>query len=507
MTRGRNTRNRWVPVAAAFTAVALVLPLGMADPRRRIDYSPGAPGLGDSYYRLDGNGGYDVRHYGLAIRYNPDSDRLVGRARILAVAKKNLSRFNLDFKGLNLSSVTVDGAPASWERRRSHELVVTPETGLRRGRRFEVVASYAGIPKLLQTRLGKGGVFRTDDGAVILGQPKVAATWFPVNDHPRDKATYTIRLTVPAGLEAVSNGRLVQRSRSGGWSTWTWAGAGRMASYLATAAIGRFDIRRRATSDGIPILEAVDVQVGDAADRALGKEERVVRFLGRRFGPYPFRALGGIVEHHELGFALETQTRPVYDFRIFTEFGNAFATSFVVHELAHMWFGDSVSVRDWRHIWLNEGPATYAEWLWRGARGGDRPKETFNQLCSIPARDEFWNVKTGGPGRANLFDFEAVYIRGAMTLHALRRAVGAETFFEILRTWTTERRDGTGTSAQLKALAEKLSGKRLDPLFRNWLFRAAKPPACKGARDASDELSGSRFQSGRPSHGRSVRKQ
>ncbi len=456
-TKGRGVmhrgvgRNRWTAVVAAFTAGLLLLPLGMADASRRVDYSSGSPGLGDSYYPLDGNGGYRVRHYGLAIRYNPATDRLIGRARIKAVARKNLSRFNLDLTGLNLSSISVDDAGASWRRRRGHELVITPKQGLRQGRAFEVVATYAGTPKLLHGPLGDGGVFRTDDGAVILGQPHVASTWFPANDHPSDKATYTIQLTVPAGLEAISNGRLSKRSSSSGWSTWTWSGGGPMASYLATVALGQFDIRRRRTSDGVPILDAVDPQVGNSADRALTKEEEIVRFLRRRFGPYPFDALGGIVEHHELGFALETQTRPVYDFRFFTEFRNAFATSIVVHELAHMWYGDSVSVRDWRHIWLNEGPATYAEWMWSGAKGGDHPREIFASLCSTPASDDFWDVKTGDPGPANLFDYEAVYLRGAMTLHGLRRALGASVFFDIMSTWTTEHRGGTGGTVQFRA--------------------------------------------------------
>lgn len=479
------TRNRWTAVVAAFIAGLLLLPIGMADAGRKIDYTPGAPGLGDSYYPWDGNGGYRVRHYGLDVRYNPGTDRLVGRARIKAVAGKDLSRFNLDFKGLNLSSITVDGAEARWKRWRGHELVITPKQGLRQGRVFEVVASYSGTPKLLHGPLSDGGVFRTDDGAVILGQPHVAATWFPVNDHPLDKATYTISLTVPAELEAISNGRLVDRSSSEGWSTWTWSGGGKMASYLVTAAIGQFDIRRRTTSDGIPVLDAVDSQLGAGPHRVLAKEGAIVRFLTHRFGSYPFDALGGIVERHDLGFALETQTRPVYDSGIFTEFGDAFATSIVVHELAHMWFGDSVSVRDWRHIWLNEGSATYSEWLWSGARGGARPKEIFTSLCSTSPGNEFWDLKTGDPGRGNLFDYEAVYLRGAMTLHALRRAVGAEIFFGTLRTWTTERRDGKASTAQLKALAERLSGRQLDGLFRQWLFRAAKPRSCTRAKGSA----------------------
>lgn len=479
-------RNRWKAIVAVVTSVVLLLPVGMSNARRRADYTPGSPGLGDSYYPLDGNGGYDVRHYVLRIRYKPVTDRLRGKAHISATAKKNLSRFNLDFQGLNLRSISVNGEAARWIRRRRHELVISPSANLGKGKAFEVVASYAGIPKLLGGGIVAGGVHRTTDGAVIVGQPHVASTWFPVNDHPRDRATFTVRLEVPSGVEAVSNGRLVKRSSTDGWSTWTWSGGGKMASYLATAAIGQFEIGRRTTSEGIPVLDAVDVQIGNRADRVLAKEEAIVGFLSQRFGPYPFEALGAIVERHDLGFALETQTRPVYDSRIFTEFDSIFATSLVVHELAHMWYGDSVAVRDWRHIWLNEGPATYAEWLWSGSRGGDRPGETFDSLCSAPGGNDFWDVKTGDPGRRNLFDPEAVYLRGAMTLHALRRAVGTETFFEIMSTWTDERGGRTGTSARFKRLAEELSGRQLDRLFRHWLLRAAKPPGCRGAGKANN---------------------
>jgi aminopeptidase N len=472
----------WQTIVSVLIIGLLALPVAMAGAGEpNDDFSPGGPGLGDSYFPWYGNGGYQVEHYYLNIQYDPATDRLVGRARISATANKNLSRFNLDFVGLNLRSLVVNGEDASWTRVAGRELVITPDRGLGEGRDFEVVARYDGVPKLLTGALGQGGVFPTDDGAVFLGQPEVAATWFPVNDHPRDKASYRIRLTVPAGLEAISNGSLVEKSSSDGWSTWTWSGAGEMASYLATAAIGNFDIRRRITSDGIPILDAVDVKLGHKADRALGLEEDVVRFLSDRFGPYPFESLGGIVEHHKVGFALETQTRPVYDYRIFTLYNDEVEDSFVVHELAHMWWGDSVALYDWRDIWLNEGPATYSEWLWFGKHGLDPPREVFKSLCAEPAASKFWDVKTGNPGRENLFDYEATYLRGAMTLQALRHVVGPADFFSILRSWLKENRAGTGTTSEFIALSEQIAGRSLSGFFDRWLFTAAKPADCKGA--------------------------
>jgi aminopeptidase N len=440
-------------------------------------FSPGAPGLGDDYFPLYGNGGYDVKRYVLDIRYDPATDRLVGRARIVARARKNLSRFNLDFVGLELHVLKVNGRPAQWRRPDGHELVVTPKRGLRKGGLFTVLARYDGVPATftvpgtpIQT-----GVVPLDDGALIWGQPEVAAAWFPVNDHPRDKARYRISLTVPAGLEAISNGRLVRRSRgSHGWKTWRWREDDPMASYLAMAAIGEFDIRRRSTDDG-PLLDAVDPRVGTTADHALGLQDEIVDFLERRFGEYPFNDLGGVVEFAELGGALETQTRSVYDYRFFS--GEPGDEGIVVHELAHQWYGDSVALGEWKHLWLNEGPATYAEWLWSGPQGFGTPQEIYDFFCSLPDDDFLWAVAPGDPGVETLFH-DAVYYRGAMTLHALRREVGNRDFFRILRAWASSRRGGTGTTNQFKRLAERISHEQLDELFEIWLFTPGKPAPC-----------------------------
>ena len=440
--------------------------------------TPGSDGIGDSYFPRYGNGGYDVRRYALDIRYRPASNRLTGTATITAVATQDLSRFNLDFVGLQIGSLTVDGTDTTWVREHGHELVVTPPSTLTDGSTFVVRVRYGGIPKVFHDVV-RGGVVPTSDGALFIGEPQSAAAWFPVNDHPRDKATYRIDLTVPERLDAISNGRLLGRAEaSTGWTTWSWRENDPMASYLATAAIGRFRIDRRTSRDGIRVLDAVDPRAPSAARRSLQKEERTVRFMSNQFGAYPFDDLGGVVDRTPLGYALETQTRPVYDSRFFAGGENVFV---VVHELAHQWFGDSVSVGDWQHIWLNEGFATYAEWLWADRKGRFTPQAFFNFICSsFGPGNSFWKVPPGDPGPRDLFD-GAVYLRGAMTLQALRKEVGTAAFFEILRTWVQQHAGDTATTTQFIQLAETTSGMQLDSLFRAFLFEPEKPAGCSAA--------------------------
>lgn len=477
--RRRAPRAAWAAVAAATIAAVAASTLVGPPIAGAGGGTPGAEGVGDSYFPTYGNGGYDVQHYDLDIRYRPDSDRLTGVASIEAVAVQDLSRFNLDFAGMEVTDLTVDDVAATWTREPGDELVVTPASVVPNAATFVVEVRYRGVPEVFGF-LGAGGVIPTRDGALVVGQPQVAAAWFPVNDHPTDKATYRIDLTVPAGLEAISNGRLLGRETDGSVTTWSWREDEPMASYLATAAIGRFRIDRRTTSGGIPILDAIDPRAPATATRSLRAVGRVTRFLSDAFGSYPFDDLGGIVDASRIGYALETQTRPVYDTGFF---GGTRNVGVVVHEIAHQWFGDSVSVADWQHIWLNEGFATYAEWLWIDEVQGFSPQGIFNLYCDIRPGARFWQVPPGDPGRNRIFD-QAVYVRGAMTLQALRKRIGSEPFFEVLRTWASDRADGTATTDQLLALAESISGEELDALFVEFLFTPGRPAACGGGGTA-----------------------
>jgi aminopeptidase N len=498
----RRTRSGVLGLLLALAlVVAGLAPAGAATGRDV--FRPGAAGIGDDYFPLAGNGGYDVRHYLLDVDYDPATDHLAGVATIRAVATQNLSRFNLDFVGLTLRSLTVNGRPATWTRT-DHELVVTPKAGLRKGKPFVVVARYDGVPITQELVLGpdlsiEAGFMHTDDGAVIAGQPDVAATWYPVNDHPLDKAAYTFVVTVPAGLEVMANGHLVGHTTRGDQSTWVWDAREPMASYLSTATMGQFDIHKYRLPNGLPMIDALDPDLfdqpsggagspsfGDIAAGSLARQDDILGFLSDTFGRYPFSTSGGIVDDYDnLFFALETQTRPVYSKFFFRTPQRG--DSVVVHELAHQWFGDSVALAGWQHIWLNEGFASYAEWLWSENQGLGTAQEIFDATyAGIPADDPFWSVVIGDPGVERLFD-DAVYDRGAMTLHALRREVGDADFFRILRAWAAKKGGGNGTTPEFIALAERISGQQLDKLFDTWLFTGSKPVLDRTSVSASSE--------------------
>ncbi|SCG56560.1 M1 family metallopeptidase [Micromonospora inositola] len=459
------TRGRWY---AAAQVVALLLGgcTGGDDDRFR----PGAVDAGDPYVPGAGNGGYDVEHYRLKVRYDPGSDRLTGEATITATATAGLSRFNLDLAGLTVDRVDVDGAPAK-HRRDDAELIVTPAHGLPAGRRFTVDVAYAGVPQPLPIgELGSGGFQATGDGAIALGQPESASTWFPVDDHPSDKATYDVEVTVPDGLAALSNGVLRSRAGRDGWTTWSWSEGSPMASYLTTLVIGNYRVST-GTHAGKPMVTAVaaGLPADGPAAASLARTGEIADFLAGRFGPYPFDAYGGIaVADDRIRYALETQSRPVYGPGFFR--AGRPDTRVVAHELAHQWFGDSVSVARWSDIWLNEGFATYAEWLWTEHDGGRTVGRAF--ATEYAATD--WTRPSLDPGRPAMFG-DAVYRRGALAVHALRRAVGDDTFFRILRGWTAERRDGAATTADFVGYAERVGGRPLRALLDAWLVGGTAP--------------------------------
>jgi len=678
---------------ATFVAVVVLVmggvPAALAAPPNQ--FPAGAAGIGDPYFPGDGNGGYDVQHYDLAVSYDPTTDKLIGTATITAKTTQNLSAFNFDFLGLKLRSVTVNGVAAT-ATRKGQELTVKPKTGLSNGSTFTVVAQYDGVPLTIED-FGLSGFIHTNDGAIVIGEPHVAATWFPANDHPRDKATFTFHITVPAGLEALANGSLTSQTTSGGKTTYNWNAPEPMATYLAFMAIGEFDVDAY-SADGLAYWDAIDSSLfedsvpatpplsgaqvaysqvsepaykrltrtisvppggatlsfsvlrdtepnwdfffveartaggtdwttlpdanghtsqetgecpynyldfnpwydhyltpfvfdpGDPADpnddflrcnptgttgvwnavsgqsagweswsvalpnatasprqvevslsyasdgfvqgqgvaiddvvvstgvgstgfendgnvldgwvagpapagsapnqntwivspgippvpgvatgvqQSFDRQPEIIGWEADTFGPYPFSAAGGVVDNVDVGFALENQGRPTYSPGFFGP--NQPNDGVIVHELAHQWFGDNLAVDTWQNIWLNEGFATYAEWLWSEREGQGTAEQIFNDFAGIPADDEFWAMAIGDPGPIQLFDFP-VYARGAMTLHALRQEVGDHKFFDILTTWTAEQAGGTVTTREFIDLAERISKKDLDPLFANWL--------------------------------------
>jgi aminopeptidase N len=456
--------------AAAMVAVLLAAGCTPERDARPSTFAPGAPGAGDPYFPTYGNGGYDVAGYDLRLRYDPATDRLAGTATITATATQDLSRFDLDLAHLTASTVTVDGKPAA-HTAAADELMITPAAGIVSGHRFTVVVEYGGVPKPLgNATLGQGGFLTTADGGFALGQPESASTWFPVNDHPSDKAALALAITVPDTLEAIGNGTPGKRTASNGWTTWTWSEPAPMVSYLAMMVIGQYRIDTT-THRGKPMIIAIPASLpadGPAA-RSLARTGEIVDYLETLFGPYPFDAYGGVVLRDDrIRYALETQTRPVYGD---TFFRDGVDLTVVTHELAHQWFGDSVSIARWKDIWLNEGFATYAEWLWTEHEGGASVQASFDETYA----GFDWRVPPADPGVKELFG-PAVYQRGAMTVHALRRTIGDAAFFRLLKIWTTEKRNANASTEDFIAVAQRVSGRSLDTFFAAWISGSARPP-------------------------------
>jgi aminopeptidase N len=434
------------------------------------DPIPGAAGIGDPLFPKLGNGGYDVTHYRLTLDYTPRTHRLRGTARITARTTRALSSFHLDLAGLHVRDTTVNGRPAR-AARSGTELTLTPAAALPRNRTFTATVVYDGKPKTLKDPDGsREGWLRTSDGAVGLGEPTGSMTWFPSNNHPSDKAAYDITVTVPEGYTAVSNGELTRRDTHHGRTTHQWRARDPMATYLATVAIGRFGLHRT-TADGLPQYVAIDPTEAKVSRDVPGQITKITAWERRTFGPYPFTSTGAIVDHlPDLGYALETQTRPY--------FAVAPDQRLIVHELAHQWFGDSVTPRTWKDMWLNEGFATYAEWLWTEQHHGRTAQQTFDDFYdgTDDESDGIWSFPPAAPPSPGRVSDPPVYGRGAMALHQLRRTVGDPAFFRILRTWLKDHRHGNADTRQFTALAERLSGKDLDKLFTTWLYAKAKPP-------------------------------
>ena len=465
-------------------------------------YTAGAPGAGDAYFPYAGNGGYDVQHYDLDVTYAPPAPapaplegQLDGTATIDLVATQDLDRFNLDLRDMEVTSLTVNGKPASaidppapgaevegaayWQVQdddeRIWELTVQPRPKVKAGDSVQVVVEYGGTTtRPLDIEEALYGWVTTRDGAMVVSEPEGSMTWYPVSDHQTDKASYSFAITVPEGKVAVANGvQSRPEETAAGWTTWYWDAPDEQASYLTTASVGDFDLRGTYFStSGVPIIDAVDTKLTanqlTTTNTSLGRQVAMIDFFESRFGPYPFNSYGAIVDNDSVGYALETQTRPVYSSQA--------SQGTVAHELAHQWFGNAVSPERWQDIWLNEGWATYATWMWTEQNGGATAQQAYNTWYAPARTAAYWSFQIGDPGPLGLFATQ-VYNRGAGTLHALRVEVGDEAFFAGTRLWLERYNDSAGTAEDFQAVFEEVSGEDLDAFFQIWLYTPTKPPA------------------------------
>jgi aminopeptidase N len=433
------------------------------------DGSPGADRSADSYLPEHGNGGYRVAHYDLDLDYQVGPNRLAGHATISAVSTQALSGFSLDLADFRVRRVLVDGRAAKFTHRR-HKLRVKPIRSIPAGTEFRVEIRYVGNPQPISGQWGEIGWEELTDGSLVASQPIGAPSWFPCNDHPADKARYRIALSTASPYSALVTGNLVSRSQGASTTTWVYERPEPTSPYLMGVHIGRYEDVELAAG---PVRQraAIPGRLREPFAWDFGRHGEIMAALQRFFGPYPFGEYVVVVTDDDLDDPIEAQGMAVFGANHID--GRRTHERLAVHELAHQWFGNSLTVADWRHIWLNEGFATYAEWLWSDISGGPsvatHAREWHARVAAGPA-----DVRIANPGVARMFD-EQVYKRGALTLYSLHRKMGDDRFSRLMRTWTVQHRHSTVTTEEFTALAELYAGQSLESFFAAWIADTSLP--------------------------------
>lgn len=437
----------------------------------------GADGIGDPYYPRAGNGGYQVEDYDILLSYDPPTNYLDAVATITAevTATEPLARFNLDLADtLTVTGVSIDGRPATTDHH-ADELIITPAVPLPAGGTVTITVRYAGAPGLIAggtSSLGDGGWYRTDSGgAVVAGEPFSALAWFPANDHPADTATFAVTVMIPDGWQAVSVGTRDDDAdlpvTPPGMHAVRYVQAQPVATYLTTIAIDELTFTTDEV-DGIPILNAFTPAGAD--DRGLAdRTGEVLTFLADLFGPYPFDSYGGIYTGEPIPFALETASRPIY--ADWVDLGT------VIHETAHQWFGNDVTIATWADVCLNECFSSYAPWLWdervEGADLDRRWREAMGDVTSAYDQSR-WASPLVDMGVGH--EFTAVYDRGPLAVHALRHALGDETFFALLPGWIDRFGGSNASFDDFETFVSETAGRDMTGFMDAWFRRSGPPP-------------------------------
>ncbi len=437
----------------------------------------GTAGIGDPAYPLAGNGGYQVDSYDIDLSYDPPTNALQATAKIRATVTgpDALSQFNLDLQPtMTVSDVEVNGAGADFRQDRA-ELIVSGFPSVAAGRRMLIDVTYAGRPTVVRGTVGRsqdGGWRRTDSGgAFVAGEPISASVWYPANEHPADPAAFSVTATVPTGWQVISNGIRVRDDLPAvgpGESVFRWELRKPVPTYATTIYIDKFDFLTDSLSDGRPIVSAIGPGVQDVKPFAKRTAE-IIDFLSGYFGPYPFDSAGEIfTDPTSTEVALETATRPIFTGDSVENLG------IVVHELAHQWFGNDVMITTWSDICINECVASYAAWMWNEDINDVDLDERWNHQMRHAAHDrDFWSSPLVGMAPGD--EFTAVYDRGPLAVHALRRQMGDDAFFAMLKKWPALYGGHNATFDEFEKLASREAGTDLGPFIDAW-FRGTTVP-------------------------------
>jgi aminopeptidase N len=472
-----NMMHPQLSVRAFYTLLlVLILVLGVmgCQPTPQPEPVNGSSGIGDPYYPLLGNGGYDVEQYIITLDVDPPTNDVQGMTTITALATERLAQFNLDFEGLTVDSITVNDDPAEFELQDA-ELIIRPSQPLDYQRKFTVTVKYHGKPHPTDTEAipFHPGWSHAENGAIsVVSEPNGASSWYPNNDHPQDKATYRFEITVPKPWVVAATGKLKQTEDVGDKTLYVWEMNRPMASYLASINIDQYTLVEARGPNGVKIRSYFPPGYPESRKKNFDAIPEMMEYLNSVYGNYPFDEYGVIVLNEqspacqEADLALEGQTMSIHCPSQFMA-----AENVIVHELAHQWFGDSVSLENWKDVWLKEGMATYAEWLW-ASRGQDL--EVVNKVVYVQTMGYYPKTLIGHPPSNDLYRGE-VYIGGGLVFHALRQKVGEKAFFKILSTYLNRYKYGNAGTDDFIAIAEEISKQDLDDAFFDWLNRVEIP--------------------------------
>ncbi|WP_171162699.1 M1 family metallopeptidase [Streptomyces sp. I05A-00742] len=457
------------------TALAATVPLLLLTAAAQ----PPAPlGIGDRLFPYLGNPGYHVTDYDIALDYHRNDAPLDAVTTIDARATERLERFNLDFTRGTVRSVEVNGARAEFVPA-GEDLVVTPARPVPRGTPFTVTVRHTSDPRGTKD----GGWVTTKDGLVMANQADAAHRVFPGSDHPSEKADFTFRVRAPKGLMVVANGVATGRRTRGAVTTWTYRTRHPMATELAQVSIGRSVLVEATGPHGLRLRSVVPAGERERLAPWTARTAEQVTWLEGRIGRYPFENYGVLIAEATTGFELETQTLSLFEHDLFTKrsFPAWYIESVMVHELAHQWFGDSVTPRAWTDVWLNEGHATWYEAQYAELKGGrklvDRMRRAyeFSDLMRAdggPPAD----LRAPAPGKKVSIFRPVVYDGSALVLYALRQKIGARAFDRLERVWVERYADATVSTADFTALASKVAHQDLSAFLHAWLHDPTTPP-------------------------------
>jgi aminopeptidase N len=425
----------------------------------------------DRVYPDVGDPGVDALHYQLDLTWAPSTETLDGVETLIFRSTEDAEEFQLDFgSSLTAAAVRLDGHQAKF-RERGKDLVV--QAPVRKDERYTLAVRYRGTPKPVAAPTTRDdfstvGWEITDTGETwTMQEPFGAYSWYAVNDHPSDKALYDFTLATRTPWVGVANGKLQSRRQSSGSTVTGWHLDEPAASYLVTVAFGNFTMTKDRSKSGVPLTYWTPR--GDAsAVRSLQVAGDELDWIEDKLGPYPFSSLGLIVVDSNSG--METQTMITLGDTDYT-----LSPSVVVHEMVHQWYGDQVTPRDWRDVWMNEGMTMYLQMLWD------------SQHFGIPLRDMLFDVsREAGRMRASAgppanydpatFGEGNIYYLPAMMWDELRRRVGDKEFWSLVKAWPRSHDNTNASYDDITAWWSDKTGLKLRPFFDQWLLGRTSPP-------------------------------